>query len=119
VKLVLAQHPGVDELVGRLALVVLRIRLDPEFGRQPEHPFMRVADPLGAEFDRHPGHHLLSEYPPTDPFVGLQDQRHESSPEQLSCRDLAGESRSDDDDVRFHGRWLHHRPTFSQCFALS
>ena len=38
VKLVLPQHARAGQVVGRLALVVLRVGLDPEFCGQPEHP---------------------------------------------------------------------------------
>ena len=74
-KLVLAQHTGANQLVGRLTLVVLRVGFHSEFGGQPEHSFVRVADPLGAEFDWNSRYHVLREDSSADALVGFQDQR--------------------------------------------
>ena len=58
-------------------------RSRPRVRRQPEHPFVGVANRLRTELDRHPRYDLLGEDPSADALVGLQHQRRQAGIEHL------------------------------------
>jgi hypothetical protein len=102
VKLVLPHDARAGKLVGGLAVVELRVGLDPELGGQREHPVVGVADPLRAEFHRQPAQ-LLGEDAATDAGVGLQDQRGQPGLQDRAGRRQARQSRADDEYICFAG----------------